>query len=450
MTYTPGLEKDPFASSQARRNGPLPQGLKSSPDIPNPHYPDLGFNPVPGSPDTVKALHKKLVKCAKVLDDTHEVITKLMDGSYWSGDAAVAFREQLQDGRLPKDLQNAANSLVKVARHLDRWHGELDGFQARAKRLNTEAKAARNVLERAQGRADTAGKDPDLDKTGSRHDDAKRVLERADGQVEDAQAELDRILGRARDLAYEHEQGAGRRATKIRAATDKLAPHEPGWFDKALDWVEENLPDILAAVAGVVGLVAIIFTGPLGVTAVAALLLASSALGAGALGLRLTDPEVRASLWDGFTKGEFDADFWSNAVSVGADAAGVLPGLGAVTKGGYLGVRALTQGAEALSLGQRMATVGSKVMDQARAVSALDNPLITYTVRGAADPAKAARAVAATSGSLGVGTAGFGLVNSLLDVDDDKVKDGAVAGIDGARLGLDNAGILNLARHVFG
>ncbi len=448
MTYAPGAGTDPFPDSPARRNGPLPQGLKSAPDIPNPDFPDLGFNPAPGSPDTVKALHKKLATCAKTLDDTHEVVTKLMDGSYWEGDAAVAFREQLEGGRLPKDLRNAAHSLATAARQLHRWHDELEDFRSRAKRLNDDAKAAREALEKEKGRADTAGHAPDLKGEGGRLDDAKKALSRAEARVTAAQDELDRILRRARDLAYEHEEKAGLRAGRIRAATKHLAPHEPGCFDKAMEWIEENLPDILAAVAGVIGLAAIILAGPLGAGVVAALLLASSALGAGALASRMSDPEVRASLWDGLSKGEFDSDFWSNAVSVGADAAGVLPGIGAVSKGGYAGARALTQGAEALSLGRRMRTVGTAVMDEARTVSTLENPVIDYVVRGASDPARASRTVSATSSSVGVGTGGFGLANSLTDADDDGIKDGAVAGIDGARLGLDGGGLLNVARHV--
>ncbi|GGS77020.1 WXG100 family type VII secretion target [Streptomyces violaceus] len=97
MTVTPGAEQSPYLNSPAARNGDLPQGLKSSPSIPNHDYPHLGFNPTPGDPDTVRDLSKKLANCARTLQETHELVTKLMDGSYWKGDAAVAFREQLDD-----------------------------------------------------------------------------------------------------------------------------------------------------------------------------------------------------------------------------------------------------------------------------------------------------------------------------------------------------------------
>ncbi|MGW2287259.1 hypothetical protein [Streptomyces phaeochromogenes] len=397
----------------------------------------------------MSGLHKKLAGCAKVLEDTRDLVTKLMDGSYWKGDAAVAFREQLDGGPLPLNLKNAARSIRKAAKQLKLWEGELDDFQRRAKRLDEEAKDARAAVDTAKGKATTAGDDPALDKKGTAHDDAQKALTRANTAVDEAEADLEKILGKARRLADEHERQAQHRAGKIRDATKKLVPHEPGWFDSAVDWLGDNAPDILSLVAGVVAVVAIIFAGPLGIALVAALMLAASALSVTALGLRLSDDETWESLKDGFTKGEFDADFWSNAVSVGADAMGALPGIGAVGKGAFSGIRAITRSTESLRPWQMANTLGTKTMDEARAVASLDNPLIARAVRGLSNPETAAKAVGATSGLVGVGTGGYGLYNKVVDADDDGIKDGAVAGIDGTRLILDNGGILGLARHVF-
>ncbi|MEU1120739.1 MULTISPECIES: hypothetical protein [unclassified Streptomyces] len=458
MTITPGLESDPYAHSPAARNADLPEGLKSpsavpdpSKDIENPHYPALGFNPVPGNCDTVSSLHRKLVSCAKVLDDTHATVTKLMDGSYWAGDAAVAWREQLQDGPLAKNLRNAANSIGKAARQLDRWHGELEDFQARAKRLNAEAKDARDALRSARGGADAAAEDPGL-KAGKAagHEDAKKALKalsRADARVEEAEAELERILGRARRLAYEHEEKAGRRASKIRTATAKLAPHEPGWFEDTMEWIKENLPDILSTVAAVVGLVALFVVS--GGTAAAVLLLVGAGLSAGSLTLRLTQsPEMLASLRDGFTKGEFDQDFWSNFVTAGGDVLGLIPGIAAAGKGAMSTVRAVGEAGEALTLGQRMAAMGATTMNEAKGITRLDNSLLAVTVRGArAEPV--IKTVQTTSVSLGAATAAFGLGMKMADADEDGVKGSSVTGIDGARLAVDGGGILDVARHVF-
>lgn len=426
MTYAPGTEQTCAAlSPQALADLDKPQGLKSAPVIPNPHYPHLGFNPVPGSTETVRELYRKLGDCASVLEEAYDLVTKLLDGSYWKGDAAVAFREQLDGGPLPRNLKNAARSLRKAAKQLTRWEGELDDFQGRAKRLEDDARDARDAVKRAEGKSEAV--------------------------VEEAQSELDRVLGRARRLAGEHEARAKHRAQKIREATQKLAPHEPGWFDDALDWLGENLPDVLSFLAGTIAVAALLLSGPLGwsLATVGVLMLGASAVSLSGLTLRLSDAETWASLKDGFTKGEIDADFWSNLVSVGADAAGAFPGVGAIGKGAYTGVQAALRSTEVLSLGEKVALYGTKTMDEAKAVAQLDNPLVLRAVRGLADPERAAKAVQGASGLVGVGTGGFGLYNKVVDADDDGIKDGAVAGIDGSRLVLDTGGLYSLARHVF-
>ncbi|MET9405632.1 hypothetical protein ABZX90_07595 [Streptomyces sp. NPDC002935] len=446
MTYPPG-DTGAALDPRSRADRAKPQGLKSAPRIPNPDYPHLGFNPVPGSTETVSGLRKKLMGCAKVLEETHDLVTKLMDGSYWKGDAAVAFREQLDGGPLPLNLKNAANSIRKAAGQLDRWEGELDDFQRRAKRLEADAKDAQEAVDRAKGHATQAGGSPDLEKKGARHDEAQKALTKANTAVDDAEDALRKIRGKARELADEHEHQAQRRARKIRDATKKLAPHEPGWFDSALDWLTENLPDILSTVGAVIGLVALFVVS--GGTLAAVLLLAAAALSATALTLRIAEhPTVWASLRDGFAKGELDTDFWSNLVTVGGDALGMVPGIGAVGKGAAAGLRATGEAGEAVSLGQRAIRFGSSTVEHAKSISDLDNALLGFTIRGAR-AAPITRAVEVTSASVGVGTAGFGLVMTAVDTDDDGIKDGSVASIDGARLGLDVGGIVDIARHVF-
>ncbi|MCX4990573.1 MULTISPECIES: hypothetical protein [unclassified Streptomyces] len=446
MTYPPG-DTGAALDPQSRTDRAKPQGLKSAPHIPNPDYPHLGFNPVPGSTETVSDLRKKLTGCAKVLEETHDLVTKLMDGSYWKGDAAVAFREQLDGGPLPLNLRNAARSIRKAAGQLDRWEGELDDFQRRAKRLEEDAKEAQAAVDRAKGHATEAGDSPDLDKQGAGRDEAQKALTKANAAVEDAEDALRKIRGRARNLADEHEHQAQHRAGKIRDATKKLAPHEPGWFDSALDWLSENLPDILSTVGAVIGLVALFVVS--GGTAAAVLLLAAGALSATALTLRIAEhPTVWASLRDGFAKGELDTDFWSNLVTVGGDALGMVPGIGAVGKGAAAGLRATGEAGEAVSLGQRVIRFGSSTIEHAKSISDLDNALLGFTIRGAR-AAQITKAVEFTSASMGVGTAGFGLVMTAVDTDDDGIKDGSVASIDGARLGLDVGGLADIARHVF-
>lgn len=423
-----------------------PQGLQPGtvPDM----YPYLGFNPAPGSKDTVRALRAKLIKCADVLEETRDMITKLMDGSYWKGDAATAFRDQLEDGPLPLNLKNAAHSIRKAANQLDRWEIELGEFQHRANRLNDKARTARETLGDAEANADAAKRDAGGGGKPDDEDEAKATMRRLNAAVSEAQADLERILSSAKNLAWEHENKAGDRAARIRDATDKLAPQEPGFFEKAAAWISENLPDILSVAAGVVALAALtIVTGG---TATAVLMLVASGLSAGALAIRFSDPKVRASLWNGITKGEFDAEFFSNLTGVGADALSAVPGLAAVGQGIKLGAGAIRTGAAALSLGQKFGTLGSHIMTEARAISALDNPTVAWIVHGARMPSSAPKVIEVTAASIGVASGGISLLGTKVDaLDNDGVgNSGTVFG--GLEIaGVSSGDLINVIPRVF-
>jgi hypothetical protein len=104
------------------------------------------------------------------------------------------------------------------------------------------------------------------------------------------------------------------------------------------------------------------------------LLLVAAAASAATLISRLSNPVVRASLKDGFTKGEFDADFWSNAVGVVGDTLGMVPGVGAVARGVNGAAWSASAGAEALTLGEKLSSAGGKTWLAAQRIRAAKNP----------------------------------------------------------------------------
>ncbi|MER7932817.1 MULTISPECIES: hypothetical protein [unclassified Streptomyces] len=398
-----------------------------------PPYPHLGFDPAPGSTDLVRDLHRRLSGCAKEMEKAYAKVGKLMDGSYWEGDAAVAFREQLEGGPLPLNLKNGAHSVDAAARQLDLWAGELGEFQRRARRLDGEAEAARAALRRAQDHEGPAS-------------------DRADTRVAAAQDDLDGVLKRARSLAAEHEETARERARHIGAASRRLAPHEPDTWDRFTDWLGDNLPDILSACAAVLGVIAL-----LGLTAVAPwmLFLAAGVLSGMAFGLRVSDPEVLASLKDGFTKGELDLDFWGNALGTAGDFLGMLPGLGAVAKGAMKAPELMSATAavardtdEVLTLGGKIAaagvragtsirTVGVSIRTEAAAaegaVSVLSHPRV---FGGRLAPIVEKIDKPATV--LGAGTAVYGVTSSFADTLDNDAAKTVTSLLDGPRtLGVD-------------
>lgn len=406
-------------------------------------YPYLGFDPAPGDPHCVRGLHTKLGSCAEVLEETHGLVTGLLDGSHWKGDAAVAFREELRAGPLALNLRNAARSIRKAAGQLVRWEGELDDFQRRAGRLDADARDARDVLDKARGRASRARRETVLG-----HDDAQKCLSEANAAVVQAQADLDAVIRRARRLAEEYEEKAHHRATKIQTATKKLAPAKPAPLQTPLNWLTDNLPDLLSWSAATVGIVAL--TMATGGTAAAVLLLSASALSAGAVAGRLADPAVRASLWDGFRRQEFDADFWSNAVAVTADGLGMLPGLGAVAKGTPVLMRGVGEAGEALTAGQRLAAAGDRTVASAREFTDLHNPVTTWVVEKAPRLRPAVEATEAAAPWAGFATASYGLAASNFDALDNDATANIGTGMDGYFLGPVNVGeTIDLARRVF-
>lgn len=404
-------------------------------------YPHLGWNPVPGQPSEVQALHGKLKKSATALQTAHQKIEKLLgESSYWEGDAAVAFREAL-DGELPKYLKDAHTSVQNAADKLWTWHEGLTGRRGTAHTYDTQAKTHRGELKAANTEYDRAKANPDLDLAGKTFsseaelNSAQARLDAATGRLNDAttavnkaQDALDDVIRKARELEHDHESKARDIARALDDATKDLAPEEPGWLEKAFGWVGDHLTDILGALAAVAGLLALLCTGPFGI----AMLLTAAALSAATMGSRLSDPKVRASLADGFTKGEFDADFWSNSVGLLGDALGMAPGVGAVARGLNGAVQSTRFATEAVSAGQFMGRFAGDTFTAATRISAAGaaNPVGDLVARAAGGNQTVRAAMEYVSPVGGVVTGGYGLVG-----DNDTVGNIAT-GVDGARAGL--------------
>ncbi len=405
-------------------------------------YPNLGFNPVPGSVPVVSALTAKLQKSAQTISDAHRMIENLRSGSSWEGDAAVAFREQL-DGALPTNLKNAHTSITRAATALGEWQKALDGYQDRARTLDGQAKAAKTKIETAEGTEKTASAHPDLKLAGqsftddaalknaqARLDKATDELTKAREAVTEAKNAYNDIIKRAQELEEDHATDARGKARTLRDSTDKLAPEEPGWFEKAMDWVGDNLTDILGAIAAIAGLAALFFAVPVGPI----LLLVAAAASAATMISRLSDPKVRASLKDGFTKGEFDADFWSNSVGLAGDALGMVPGAGAVARGINGAARTASASGEVLSLGQMLSSAGGKTWLAAQRLSTGGpSPLSTWLVKGTSNPTLYGNVLDRSVAGAGVLTGTYGVAKNAWEDIKDPTAEKTATGMDAGR-----------------
>lgn len=410
-------------------------------------YVHLGWNPVPGEPGEVEKLRTQLVNSANALQTAYQKIDKLLgESSFWEGDAAVGFREAL-DGDLPKYMKDAHKSLTLAAGHLRTWHDGLTGRRGLAHKYDDEAAEHQGDLKAANSRHDAAQKDPDLKLAGQTFSEgpeleaAQARLNAANSRLSDAvtavnkaQDSLDDVMRKARELEGTHEAEARALATKLKDSTKDLAPEEPGWLSKALSWIGDNLTNILSVLAAVAGLLALLCTGPFGI----AMLLAAGALSLATMASRLSDPKVRASLKDGFTKGEFDADFWENSVGLAGDALGAVPGLGAVSRGLNGAIRSTRAASEAVSAGQFLGRFADDTVTAANRIATAGsyNPVADLVARGAGGSQAVRVGLDYVSPVAGVITAGYGLAAENIDALDSDAGGNAATGVDAARGGL--------------
>lgn len=371
-------------------------------------YPHLGWDPTPGSPAEIAALRARLTASAASLGTAHRLVARLLsESSYWTGEAADAFRTAL-DGDLPRYLKNAHRSLTKAAGRLGTWHDDLVGLQATARRYDTRAGLQATAVRNAEARWNAlAGR------SGLPAADVKAAAD----AVTRARTALAGTRALARELEESHRTTAARIAKELDAATDKLAPAEPGALDRALGWLDDNLGDVLGATSATLGLVAL-FAGPLAVP----LLLVAAGASVGALVLHSRDPRIRA----GLAAGPGDSRFWLSTATLTGDAVGTLPGVGAVAKGAA-GAAAAAREGTVVGLGGHAGRFASETGTAMHTFADGGTPVANWVATRTGRPG-AGTAVDVGSATTGVAASGTGLLAS-----DDETAGTAATVTEGAR-----------------
>ncbi|MEU0391465.1 hypothetical protein ABZ208_01505 [Streptomyces sp. NPDC006208] len=393
-----------------------------------PEYPYLGWDPVPGSPTAIDALQKKLTTSATALGTAHKLVEQLLgESTHWRGEAATAFRDSL-DGELPRHLKNAHRSVSKAAAQLSTWHDSLVSYQATATRYETRAKLDHAALSRAESHHDAVSATSEI---------AQSELSAATAAVTSAREALATVRAQARELEETHRAEASRIAKSLSEATDRLAPREPGVMDQVLKWIDEDLGDLLSDVSAIAGFLALAI-GPVFPPAGLVLMLVATGASIGALTLHLADSKMRKSLKDGFTKGEFDADFWDSAVTLTGDALGSVPGVAAIAHGAKSATTAVQAANAAADSGTLAATVAGGRGFSSGAWNATDdlrqveNPLTEWALQST--PRYVKEGVKYTFAGAGAAAA----VTHYPPFDDNESIANTATGVDGARALLDD------------
>ncbi|MGM7648251.1 hypothetical protein ACSVDM_25380 [Nocardia sp. JW2] len=311
-------------------------------------YPNLGFDPAPGSASQVAALGTKVKTAADAVTEMSILLYRLRNSNddVWKGEAGNAFRENL-DATLVQDLTYAKNSLEGATTVIQTWHGNLVSFQDTAKGLEAEAAAARATHTQAVTALQQAKSNPDLGLANQSFTDASALaaaqarldaatskVTAATTAVNNAQSAIDAIIARAKDLQTTHTSVSATAAGELDAAAANFAPSEPdkGIWDSFVDWLTENqevIHDALAATSAISGMLALVTPPPFSI-ALGAVALVS---GLGALGMNALDPEVRDAVGD-IANGDFNKEAITKlGTTVGVDTLSILPGVGGVVKG---------------------------------------------------------------------------------------------------------------------
>jgi len=318
-------------------------------------YPHLGFNPVPGVPNDVATMGDKISSAVSSLTEANGLVKRLRDanGSVWVGAAGDAFRGHLND-KLVTDMSHAQTSLETAVGVLSGWHTDLSNFKDVATRLDQQAATAQQQLAQARQEYEQAKSSPSFQLIGQRFNDqaslqqaqnainaAESAVRGASGKVTAAENTLESIMKQARDLQSQHDDVAGKAAAKLKQATDKLAPHKPGFlssmfssigaaFSAVGGWVKDHLNDIhsvLSTISAIGGLVALVTPPPIDAIALGV----SVAAGAGALACDAANPQFRAGIGQLLT-GHFDKQSLGAAMTGVSDLLSVVPGVGVAAK----------------------------------------------------------------------------------------------------------------------
>ena len=267
-------------------------------------YPSLGFDPARGNVGTVRALARQMTDTGTYAKEAHDALRSVQHNKdVWTGNAAKAFSEKLGD--LPGYLDDAHASLEQAGEALKAWSHRLEGHQKHARELEDQARQAIFAAEQADAAAQQARPD---------------AAEQANQAAASAWDKVVEICRHAADLRDVWEDDARICSEALNEAGDR-AP-DTGFFDAlgdAAGWVTDHL-GVIGDVAGVISAVA----GVLAFIPVLAPVAGPLALIAGGVALAAHGAEMVAEdKWD-------EPNAW---VGLGGDFLGVLPGVGAVSKG---------------------------------------------------------------------------------------------------------------------
>ncbi|MEU6480720.1 putative T7SS-secreted protein [Streptomyces sp. NPDC047017] len=365
-------------------------------------FPALGFVPCPGDHVVADDVAKTVHETAKALDEICQVLHGTGAGD-WKGEAAEAFRKKFDNDFRPR-MDDARDSFSDAAGPLKDWASYMERKQKAAARLEVQAahlseqlgsahEKAEKLKNSGRGQGDKKSKDSKESGEAGESKDRKDRLQEANRAVNAKQHELEELRRQGHEMGKDYQEYGEKIAGRLKSAMD-IAPNEPGMWDrlghaledlgKALadlpDQVGELLSDVgdwlkshadwITVAASVVGVIAIF----------------CPALAPLAIGLSAVAFFAHAASYG--VSGLFPptGERIGNWLTLGGDALGMVPGVGAAKSGVTAGVKA-ARGAEGLVAGTRIgiktagvtAKTAMKAADPVAAV--IDKPVMALATK---------------------------------------------------------------------
>ncbi|MBT2906904.1 WXG100 family type VII secretion target [Streptomyces cellulosae] len=352
-------------------------------------FPALGFVPCPGDHSVADDVAKTVRRTAKALVEICQVLQGTGVGD-WEGKAAKAFREKFDDEFRPR-MDEARDSFGAAATALEDWASYMERKQAAAVRLEARAAAVDEQLGKARKKSDNLKNAGDDDTKDA--DDNEEKLKAAGRAVSVKEEELEELRRRGRRMAKAYREYGKEVAERLRKAMD-IAPNEPGMWDKLGDAIKD-LGKALADLPGQVGevLSAIgdwikshadwitVAASVIGVIAIFCPVLAPLAIGLSAVALLAHAASYGVDgLWPP------TGERIGNWLTLGGDALGMIPGVGAAKAGVMAGLKA-GRGAGGVVAGTKVgiktgSTVAKNAMKAADPVATvIDKPIMAAAAK---------------------------------------------------------------------
>jgi hypothetical protein len=178
-------------------------------------YAGLGFDPAPGTVDSVRALAERFAEAGRLIADAAGRCTDAMATSdAWRGAAAEEFRRRV--AALPTRLHGQQDTVTAAAEVLFAWATTLADLQRQAERYDRQARGLLVRIADAEQLVDEWDTAVSVASTHVRPR-AEATLAVHQATLAGLRAELDAVRAAARTLAADHRRAAADTAARLRS-----------------------------------------------------------------------------------------------------------------------------------------------------------------------------------------------------------------------------------------